>query len=155
MPDQGAGSSNSLLARTNPIFFQERSAPATRNFLGRITKKPLARSIGKILYHHSNMRGQLSESEIRENTVFCQSASPTSQSEAKHGIWGSSVTLSSDAALNPDFSAFHPITFVCHSSPKLLVFYLTRAWISDNRHPLPKNIDSQRVAKLASCKPLM
>ena len=46
-------------------------------------------------------------------------------------------------------------TFVCHSSPKFVVFYLTRAWISDNRHPLPKNIDGQRVAKLASCKPLL
>ena len=154
-PDQGSGSSNSLLERTNLILFQERTAAATRNFLGRITKKPLARSSGKILYHDSNMRGQLSDSEKRENTVFYQSASSSSQIEAKHCVWGNTVTRSSEAALNPDFSAFNLITFVCHSSPKLLVFYLTRAGISDNRHPLPKNIDSQRVAKLASCKPLL
>jgi hypothetical protein len=139
-PDHGFGSSDSLLESTNPIFLQERCASTAGKFRGRIMKKPLARSLSKILNHCLNMRGQLSGWEKRKNTVFCRSASSTSQTEIKHCVWGNNATRFCDAALNSDWPPFYPITFVCHSRPNFLVFYLTRVGISDNRHPLPKNI---------------
>jgi hypothetical protein len=59
-------------------------------------------------------------------------------------VWASDRAVAADDQTRFAFAKFARI---------FLVFYLTRARISDNRHPLPRDIDSQRATKLAVCKP--
>ena len=107
------------------------------------------------------MRGLQSDSVMmKERKRFsCRGGRSAAPMNAANCIVGSRETKCSRRVDTRRWAGFerglNSCTFVCHSGPKFVVFYLTRAWISDNRHPLPKNIDGQRVAKLASCKPLL
>ncbi len=97
------------------------------------------------------MRGLLTELEtMGEDTRFdrlsggAQGVSTRSPAVAAQGLHGRRLACPIARAAADSFR---------RNSLKKLVFYLTRAGFSDNRHPLPKHFDSRRAVELAVRKP--